>query len=378
MKNIRGLTQLHEEVLEHLKKVENLRISMCDELTCLWESEAACKILLSLQKLEVIMCKNLVSLGEKVMESVTEVKFDFCNRLETYNCPRSIEKLEIMHCSLTSLSFPTMDDLPSTLKFLTIINCGDVEVSWLVNNFLSSLEYLDISYMVNLRLFPEGCFVHLTSLEIQNCDNLESIPGNGYGFLPFFCLRNLRILECWNLKSFPYEHLQSLASLEEMVIHSCPKLDYSFPCGLWPPNLIFLAIGELKKPISKWEVQNFPTSLVILELYDDGDSEMVTFANADEETMNTSSFLLPSSLTSLYLHGFEELESLSEGLQHLSCLQHLEIHRCPKLKDLPKTLLPSLSSLIIEDISPELSKKCRSKKGEYWPIISQIPRLEIE
>ncbi|KAL8260445.1 hypothetical protein R6Q59_028398 [Mikania micrantha] len=436
LENIRGLTQLPVDVLEHLEKVEDLFISKCDEVTCMWDSEAACKILLKLKKLEVYECKQLLSLGETNMPSITKVVIDSCESLKSYNCPSSIEKLTIKNChsltslsctssienlkidnchsltslsctssienlklidchsltslsctssienltiagcySLTSLSFPTMDGLPSTLKSLDISRCNNVEVGWLDKNFLSSLQHLYISHMVNLRLFPDGCFVHLTTLNINDCDNLESIPSNGYGFLPSHCLRYLKIADCKNLKSFPHEHLQSFESLEKITIYGCPNLDYTFPGGLWPPNLSELRIGKLKKPISEWGMQNFPTSLDTLELFGE-DSGVVTFAKAGEED---TSFLLPSSLTSLSLFNFNELESLSEGMQHLTCLQHLEIRKCPKLRDLPETLLPSLSSLQVRlECSEELRKKCsKSKKGKYWPIISQIPNLDL-
>ncbi|KAL8260452.1 hypothetical protein R6Q59_028405 [Mikania micrantha] len=270
--------------------------------------------------------------------------------------------------------------LPSTLKSLDISLCNNVEVSWLDNNFLSSVQHLYISNMVNLRLFPDGCFVHLTTLNINDCDNLESIPSNGYGFLPSHCLRYLKIADCKNLKSFPHEHLQSSKSLVEIKIHGCPNLDYTFPGGLWPPNLSELRIGKLKKPISEWGMQNFPTSLVKLSFLNGEDSGVVTFAKIEEEDTSSLSVLLPSSLTSLSLKYFNELESLSEGLQHLTCLQHLKISNCPKLRDLPETLLPLLSSLKIYSggFSEELIRKCsRRKKGKYWLIISQIPNLDL-
>ncbi|KAI3811648.1 hypothetical protein L1987_21374 [Smallanthus sonchifolius] len=239
IKNIKGLTQLQREVLEHLRAVEYLHILKCDEVTYLWESEAAgCNILLSLQKLE---------------------------------------------------------------------------------------------------------------LDISNCNNL---------------------------KSFPHKHLKSLTSLKSLRICFCPSLDYSFRCGLWPPNLRNLEIGGLKKPISEWEFQNFPTSLVTLYLHGEK-SGVVTFAKAEED-ISSSSFLFPSSLTSLEIYGFMELESLPEGMQHFMCLQHLGIYRCPKLRDLPETLLPSLSCLSVDtDSSMKLRKKSRSRKGMYWPIISQIPLFDL-
>ncbi|KAK9069120.1 hypothetical protein SSX86_013236 [Deinandra increscens subsp. villosa] len=387
--DIRGLTHLHGELLKHLKALECLHIYSCDELTYLWEPEAPHKILVSLQELEVKGCNNLVSLGEKDglakinLESVRKVQISSCPRLENYISPNVIETLDIDSCvSVTSLTFPTMNDLQSTLKNLGISLCDNVEQSWLLNNFLSSLEHLEIWNMPNLRLFPEGCLVHLTRLIIYGCDNLDSIPDTGYGFLPSLCLRYLMISGCKNLKSFPQEHLHSLTSLKHMWIYDCPSMDSSFACGLWPPNLSTLLIGGLKKPISEWGLQNFPTSLVVLALYGvKSSSGVISFAKAEEEdTTTSSSFLLPSSLTSLTIFDFMELESVSEGMQHLKCLKKLNVYYCPKLRDLPETLLPSLSSLSISKCK-KLRKKCDSsnrRKGKYWPIISQIPDLRLE
>ncbi|KAI7732614.1 hypothetical protein M8C21_001588 [Ambrosia artemisiifolia] len=238
-----------------------------------------------------------------------------------------------------------MDNLQSTLKSLTIDGCDNMDESWLLNN--------------------------------NNNNNIESIPDNGYGFLPFLFLRHLKIKYCKNLKSFPHEQLQNLTSLKEMRIRNCQSLDFPFPGGSWPPNLSLLEIGELKKPVSEWGMQKFPTSLVTLILYGGDSDGLVSFAAAKGEEVEdiSSSFILPSSLTELCIWGFKELESVSEGMQHLTCLQLLMIMECPKVRDLPETLLPSLSSLTLFDCSPELKEKCsESRKGKYWPLISQIPR----
>ncbi|KAK1407412.1 hypothetical protein QVD17_39028 [Tagetes erecta] len=279
------------------------------------------------------------------MESLTYVKLEDCQSLESYKCPNSIESLTIERCqSVTSLTFQTVDDLPSsTLKNLTISDCDNMEVSWPLNNFLSSLEKLYLDGIPNLRLFPEGCLVNLTTLIVKNCDNIESIPENGYGFLPYLCLRKLKIINCKNLKSFPHEHLQSLASLIDMEIVHCSSMDHSFPCGLW--------------------ITRFPTSLTELWLYGEN-SGVVSFGKMEEDIMSSSSssssLRLPSSLTSLYIEDFMELESVSVGLQHLTCLTELTIYECPKLRDLPETLLPSLETLAVfgSACHPELEKKC--------------------
>ena len=211
---------------------------------------------------------------------------------------------------------------------------------------------------------PEVCLIHLTDLHIEVCENIESIPENGFGFLPLLCLTRLRIDGCKNLKSFPHEYLQSLTSLVALRITGCPRMDCSFPCGMWPPNLRILEIGGLKKPMSTWGLQNFPTSLVSLYLCGQN-LRVVSFATS-------LSLLVPPSLAYLNVNGFMELESLSKGLQHLTCLEILMIDSCPKLRDLPETLLPLLSGLWVLSC-PKLEKRCHSNKGNYWPIISQIP-----
>ncbi|CAH1440659.1 unnamed protein product [Lactuca virosa] len=300
MVNVKGFAQLYGEDLLHLGALEHLYIYKCDELRYLWERESeASKRLVSLQKLEVIHCKKLISSSEKDfnigirMKSLKEVKFDGCDTLESYDCPNTIERLHIDRCdSMTSLTFSIVQEHPSPLNELII---------------------------KDFHFLPRS---HLTCLEIDKCKNL---------------------------KSFPHEHFQSLTSLEEMWLTHCPSMDYSFPCGVWPPNLTKLTIGGLNKPMSEWGPQNFPTSLVELELYG-YDSRVVSFAVADD-VRNTitpsSSFLLPPSLVSLWLNGFKDVESLSEVLPHLPCLKRLCIEACLKIKDLKTTSNPSYLTITV-------------------------------
>ncbi|CAH1418306.1 unnamed protein product [Lactuca virosa] len=365
--NIKGLTQLHGEVLQHLGAVEYLSIKECDELRYLWESKLeACKSLVSLWDLKVDSYEKLVSEAEEEvnlgigLKSIRDVVLYNCPRLDIYNCSNSIEKLLISNChSVTSLTFPTVHNLPFTLKILDITSSGKLEMSWLLNNFLSSLESLSLDNIPNLMSFPEGCLVHLTRLTICGCDNIESIPDNGLGFLPHLCLTYIHIANCKNLKSFPHQHLQSLTYLEELWMSDCPSMDYSFPCGLWPSNLSTLVIGGLKKPMSEWGVQNFPTSLVKLWLGGKS-SRLVSFAKAEEDVRSRSnrntSFLLPSSLTFLQIRDFVELESLSEGLQHLTCLKELfysVMHEALR----SASDIASLSFTFGGEVLPEIGKK---------------------
>uniref|UniRef100_A0A7N2LP36 PGG domain-containing protein n=1 Tax=Quercus lobata TaxID=97700 RepID=A0A7N2LP36_QUELO len=79
--------------------------------------------------------------------------------------------------------------------------------------------------------------------------------------------------------------------------------------------------------------------------------------------------LLPTSLTTLFLDGFQNLRSLdNKGLQHLTSLQQLWIVNCPELKHMPKVGLP----VSIYYLRISFSKQCKEKKGKEWRKIAQI------
>ncbi|CAI9269518.1 unnamed protein product [Lactuca saligna] len=286
MLNVKGLTQLHGEDVMHLRALEHLYIKNCDELG---EQESeACKSLVSLQKLELYDCSELVSSAEKEanigisMESLKSVEFSNCKTLESYNCPNTVERLLIRVCdSMISLTFSALQEQPSGMTESIVSDCD------------------------NIQLQPKPIPI--------------PIPVKDFRFLCVSRLRYLEIQDCKNLKSFPHEHFRSLTSLEKMWIYECPSMDYSFPCGVWPPNLRMLMIGSLNKPMSEWGPQNFPTSLSELGLYG-YDSGVVSFAVADDVGNTTtptpsssSSFLLPPSLVSLQLTDFKDVESFSEN-----------------------------------------------------------------
>ncbi|KAK1407011.1 hypothetical protein QVD17_38621 [Tagetes erecta] len=369
--NIAGLSDVvWRGVLEHLGAVEELCIKFCNELSFLWESyEVESKILVKLRKLKVRSCDNLVSLGEKdevdsynrsnFLTSLRMLMLYHCKNMMHCSFPDSIEMLTVHYCpSITTISL-----LSSTtkggqkLKSLLIEGCYKlVEREWGGEKH-KMLEDVHIIGWTNLKSMIElNYLVHLTELYIRDCESLES---------------------------FPYKELSNLISLKRLGITNCPNVD---ACGLWPPNLCSLSIGKLKKPISQL---NFPKSL-----------DRLVLCCEDEVSVDFSEIchLLPSSLTTLEIHEYEKLESVSLQLQHLtslkelffwkcrnlkkvSCsqqipsLQHLTFWNCPKMMELPEMLLPSLLSLTIWGNCPILKERC-SKGGYYWPLISHIPRID--
>ncbi|KAJ0717425.1 putative P-loop containing nucleoside triphosphate hydrolase, leucine-rich repeat domain superfamily [Helianthus annuus] len=417
IRSIFGLTdEVWRGVIENLGAVEELSIQDCDEIRYLWESNTeASLVLVNLKELKVWECKNLVSLGEKeededntgsdLLSSLKKLDIKFCESMERLCCPNSIESLTISFCSsVRDVSFPratTTGGGGQNLKSLTIHCCGNLKsINQLSNStHLTSLAisrcenmelFSDLHQLSNLTsLYIQGCksiesfsdleLSYLTRLAIEGCESIESFPNlqlpnlthldigscknmKAFGDLQLPNLISWSTIDCENLESFPDLQLSNLTMLKDMSIRRCPMIDASFPRGLWPPNLVTLKTGGLKKPISEWGSQNFPASLVDLMLCNE----------PNVRNFSQLSHLFPSSLTSLSIWEFDNLESISTGLQHLTSLQHLSIWFCPKVNDLPETLLPSLLSLNLGKC-PKLKERCEGRGSHYWPRISHIP-----
>ncbi|XP_071719117.1 uncharacterized protein [Rutidosis leptorrhynchoides] len=263
---------------------------------------------------------------------------DSRNSILEYEVPSSFEKLT----QLTIEDCPNLVELSigliSTLEYLFIYNCKKlVSIGENVgsSNRKSVLREVRFSGCDSLESYI--CANTVEKLWIEDCDTMTSVSmSTTFKELPL-SLRSLEVDYCKNLKSLFHEQLQSLTSLEKMMIISCENMNDSFPSGLWPPNLRKLIIGELKKPMSEWGLQNCPTSLVELSLHGD-DSGITSFATEGDATNTAStSFLLPPSLTSLYIWNFNDVESISEVVKHLTHLQELDIWKCPNIKDVPQS-----------------------------------------
>nr|XP_043628078.1 putative disease resistance RPP13-like protein 1 [Erigeron canadensis]XP_043628086.1 putative disease resistance RPP13-like protein 1 [Erigeron canadensis]XP_043628094.1 putative disease resistance RPP13-like protein 1 [Erigeron canadensis] len=370
IKNIAGLSDevWSRVVMKNLGALEYLWVRCCNEIRYMWESEEeANKALVNLRALEVDGCSELVRLGEKeegdcrgnLLTSLRFLRIINCDNFKDCNCPSSIEGLSIIKCSsVASVSFPRGEGEEEggmeKLKVLEIEDCKELVVIGMKENInnKSMLEWVRIYGCPNLKSMNVSLnSIHLTFLSIWDCRNMES---------------------------YPDLDLPNLTSLTDLRIAYCPIMGACFPPGNWPPELTILKLGWLKKPISEWAPLNYPTSLVELALYGGAN---------DNEVRDLSQWsphhLFPSNLTKLRLGGFEKLETVSEGLQHLTSLQHLEFWNCPRLKDLPEKLLPSLLSLTI-DLCPKLKEKTSKRggafsfKSSYWPKISHIPCIMID
>ncbi|KAJ4827509.1 hypothetical protein Tsubulata_024626, partial [Turnera subulata] len=160
----------------------------------------------------------------------------------------------------------------------------------------------------------------------------------------------------------------SLPSLRSLSLHNCSELESEVGFiegedGSLPSTLQELWIDEIAR-LMHWGLDKLP-SLSVLRLQDNQDVESFP-----------GKILLPSSLTEIHINHLGNIKSLDyEGLQHLTCLQTLEIRNCPKLERIPEEGLPSTLSLLSINDCPLLEKRCEREGGEDWPKISHIPEI---
>ncbi|GLT47456.1 hypothetical protein SLA2020_211540 [Shorea laevis] len=320
----------------NMLQLEGLVINGCEQL----KSFPRDKLPSTLKRLEIQNCKNLESLPEGVN----------LEDLRIYNLPS-------LKC------FPS-SKLPSALKRLEIKECKQLES--LPDRLLQDctrLKEMRIEYMENLRSLPID-FMHnlssLVELELNSCDGLESLPEIGPSVVP-----NLKTLEIWNLKnlkSLPNE-MCNLSSIRYLIIWNCPGIA-SIPEGGFPPNLETLDVEceGIRQSILEWGLSRL-TSLKSFEI---------------GWICPPDNLQLPNSLRSLAIRRMENLKSISKGLlRNLSSLEYLCFSGCPKLRSLPKKGLPTSLQRFRLSSCPLLKERCLEGKGDYWPLIANIPYVEF-
>ncbi|CAL8115573.1 unnamed protein product [Prunus armeniaca] len=357
----------------------------------------------SLEKLEIEdRCQTgLLSLLETKLLS-----YLYIGRFNDIQCLPNINRLQSLSLSNcpTLSSFPE-DGLPTSLTSLSISFCRRLE--FLPHEMLAQLTSLDWLGIQNscdsMRSFPLGIFPKLTTLHIQNCENLESLClieeegavenlshlNNLYisgcpnlvcfpqGGLPTPKLTSLQVNRCDKLRSLP-ECIHTLTALRSLEIR-VPNLESIAEDGGLPPNLRYFRIENCERlrassssvgDYCNWGLQ----ALVSLEQFRIG-------GRGSDEILETllKQQLLPTTLHTLSISSLSTLKSLDgKGLAHLTSLQQLYIHDCPSLQFLPEEgLPPSLSSLYIFNCSG-LEKRYENKTGQdHWASISHIPCIRI-
>ncbi|XP_037494096.1 putative disease resistance protein At3g14460 [Jatropha curcas] len=354
---------VNEEVTRKFPRLREIRIRNCPKLVVTLPTS-----LPSLEHLDIDGCQDII------LESV----HDLCS-LRTLSI-WSISALENLHQVVTQSLV--------ALEYLWITDCSQLIHLWRDStnlDKLSSLKSLQIQgcqKLVSLVGGEEGNLpCNLEILSIWDCDELKILPN---GLQTLTSLRELKILQCRNLVSFPSAGLP--CSLKSLEIKYCDSLE-SLPKGIVHdsnarnemshlevvrvkgcPSLTSLPIGEFPYSIKNIEICFWTTQLLdsfhnrfshLTELAID-DSQLESFPESGLAIPNLCHLtiancrnwrLLPNqtpNLTSLSIWHCENLRFLPNQMQNLTSLQRLEIHYCGGLVSFPDGgLPPKLGSLII-------------------------------
>ncbi|XP_029146318.1 putative disease resistance RPP13-like protein 1 isoform X3 [Arachis hypogaea] len=349
-----SLTSLSLDAFPNLKTLTLLECKNLESVSMSEPSHAA------LQSLTIQGCRNFVSLPREELAALQSLTIHHCNSFVSF--PReglvALQSLTIHHCN-SFVSFPREGLV--ALQSLTISQC-DSFVSFPRQELvaLQSLQSLIISQCNSFVSFPRQKLVALQSLTIHHCNSFVSFPKEG---LAAPNLTNLDVQYCYKLGALPYQMNALLPKLHSLYVHCIPILE-----GGFPPNLKELAIGGPWRTLSS--ISNLD-ALTHLTMY--GDKYESTKPFPDVGSLHH----LPS-LTTLYLRGFQQLETLeSNQLLHLTSLQHLHIIYAPKLKNIAGEKLPS--SLLLLEIKNcrFLGEYCKNKHQQIWPKISHIPTILV-
>ncbi|EOY12537.1 Leucine-rich repeat containing protein [Theobroma cacao] len=254
-------------------------------------------------------------------------------------------------------SFPVPCSTPRTsffpsLKILKIRGCPKLQGWWRTKN----------ENQGSTAELP--CFPCLSKLEIEDCQNLTSMP-----LFPFLdddlTLKgtSVRPLQQTLKMKMTKASMTSEASSSRSTCHS-----YSYSSTALPlSNLKRLTLDSINglEGLSEEFLQNL-TSLVYLQFKYD--------CQLLPQKMNSL-----TSLQELHIEYCPDLRVLPDWIPNLTSLITLTIWYCPELQYLPEGMhrLASLQRLSIRGC-PQLSKRCKKETGIHWPHIAHIPSIVID
>ncbi|KAJ4970865.1 hypothetical protein NE237_003964 [Protea cynaroides] len=319
-KELHTLTSLQEFIIESLPALVSFQVT---------------RLPIVLQKLEISDCQNLESLPNELhtLRFLQKFVIKSCPTLVSFQVTRlpiMLQKLEITDCK-------NLESLPKEFHTLTSLQEFKIKrlpalVSFQVTRLPIVLQKLEISDCKNLESLPKELHT-LTSLQELKIESLPALVSFQVTRLPIV-LQKLEISDCKNLESLPKE-LHTLMSLQEFVIQSCPAL-----VSLWVTGspttlqkLVFrnykylglLGMGLQKLTKMKNEELIFCGLRSLTALQDLDIGELPSLISIPKG-------MLPTNLQHFTISNCPILESLHDGLSHLTSLESLYIYNCPMIR----------------------------------------------
>ncbi|XP_016650148.1 PREDICTED: LOW QUALITY PROTEIN: putative disease resistance RPP13-like protein 1 [Prunus mume] len=263
------------EFSKGLRKVADLEIGGCEELTSLLKNED--RVLQHLISLDRLVIEDNSSLLEKLGKEAEELL-----------------QLQILTCNL---------------KYLRLYWCASLSKVPEGLHHLTALQDLQIIGCSSLVSFPDVGFPpSVEVIRIEECDSLlylakYQIPPN---------LRRIQIGECKTLKSLVEKEEDSSSSSSSSPI----SLEHLQICGC--ESLTSLSL----------RAQLFPRALKHLDIFDCGELQLITSDGLAHDNTNYC-------LENIHIRSCPNLNSLPEGLCHLTNLQTLKIYDCGSLVSIP-------------------------------------------
>ncbi|KAK4724876.1 hypothetical protein R3W88_027655 [Solanum pinnatisectum] len=412
------------QVFPSLKELELKYMSSLIE----WKGdEVGVKMFPRLEKLSIINCPllkitpNQFEILCKLVIAIVDSEMPLLNL-----CSNLTSLLELSVYDVKELTCLPDEMLHNnlSLQHLSVSKCGEFrELPQSLYN-LHSLKRLVIDSCTNFNSFPvpseENYLTSLQHLQLRDCDGLSSLPS---GMLEHCrSLESLEVTCCDNLVSFPL-HVGEMPSPSYLIISQCPKL-ISLPTGgihrltrlrileIGPFSemvdfdafqLIFNGIQQLSLRILKvyglghWDSLPYQfmqlSDLTEIQIYGFGIEALPhRFGNLTslEKLMLRRckrlqhldfSYVMPK-LQYLRVDECPLLEALSDGLGNLVSLQWLSLENCEKLEHLPsRDAMRRLTKLRNLDIKgcPQLEESCtnRSVPNSQWSNISHIANISV-
>ncbi|KAM3206276.1 hypothetical protein ACQJBY_061761 [Aegilops geniculata] len=331
-----------------LEKMDNLT-ALCNNL----DAEPGCNtplqifprvkrmVLIELPRLEMWAENNVGEPSDSLVtfSMLEELTIEFCPKLASIPVIPVVTELKIIWVHGTAVGLVFMGIRLGSWPFLASLTLGSPEdIPMLPLDAQQSQTQIPLEKLESLTL--EGPNSLVTSSGLSRSQLMA------WKCFPF--IRTLTIRSCNNLVRWPTEELRCLDRLRVLCIHDCDNLEGN---------------------TSSSQEETLPLSLEVLMIH--GCCSMTALPS------NLGNL---AKLRKLDVRYCIRLRALPDGMCGLISLRELEICACSGMKEFPNGLLerlPTLELLNVSFSSRELVRRCR-EGGEYWHLVSSIPRKFID